>query len=65
VNDVILPALGLQGTIVESTAWRWLKFRLGYQCKEAKHGIYIDGHEHPDVIKERKEFLKELDRYDQ
>jgi hypothetical protein len=65
VNDVILPALGIQGKIVESTAQRWLKFKLGYQCKEAKRGIYIDGHERPDVIKERKEFLKELDKYDQ
>ncbi len=64
VNEVILPALGMQGTIVELTAQCWLKFRLGYQCKEAKHGIYIDGHERPDVIKERKEYLNELDRYD-
>lgn len=65
VNDVILPALGMQGTISEPTAQRWLKFRLGYQCKEARRGIYIDGHERPDVINERKEFIKELDRYDQ
>jgi hypothetical protein len=44
--------LGIQATISESTAWQWLKFRLGYECKEAKKGIYIDGHEHPDMIKE-------------
>jgi hypothetical protein len=55
----------MQGTISEPTAQRWLKFRLGYQCKEARRGIYIDGHERPDVINERKEFIKELDRYDQ
>lgn len=65
VNDVLLPALGMQGSIVESTAKRWLRFRLGYQCKEAKRGIYIDGHERPDVIKERKDYLKDLDRYEQ
>jgi hypothetical protein len=65
VNDVILPALGMQGMISEPTAQRWLKFRLGYQCKEARRRIYIDGHERPDVINERKEFIKELDRYDQ
>ena len=65
VNGVLLPALGIQGSIVESTAQRWLKFRLGYQCKEAKRGIYIDGHERPDVIDERKEYLRELDRYEQ
>ena len=65
VNDVLLPALGMQGSIFESTAQCWLRFRLGYQCKEAKHRIYIDGHEHPDVIKERKQFLNKLDIYEQ
>jgi hypothetical protein len=65
VNKVLLPALGMQGSIVESTAQRWLRFRLGYQCKEAKRGIYIDGHERPDVINERKYYMKELDRYEQ
>jgi hypothetical protein len=64
INDIILPALGIQGSIVESTAQRWLKFRLGYQCKEAKRGIYIDGYERPDVIKERKKYIDDLDRYE-
>jgi hypothetical protein len=49
VNNVLFPVLGMQGSIVESTAKLWLRFRLGYQCKEAKHGIYIDGHECPDM----------------
>ena len=57
-NTVILPALEIKCTIVEYTAQHWLKFKLGYECREAKKGIYIDGHECPDVIKERKEFLK-------
>jgi hypothetical protein len=65
VNNVLLPALGMQGSIVESTVKCWLRFRLGYQCKEAKHGIYIDGHERPDVIKEREEYIKDLGRYEQ
>ena len=64
VNSVLLPALGIQGSIVETTAKRWLK-KLGYQCKEAKRGIYIDGHERPDVIKERKDYLGELNKYEQ
>jgi hypothetical protein len=55
----------MQGSIVESTAQRWLRFRLGYQCKEAKRGIYINGHEHPDVIEERKEYIKNVGRYEQ
>jgi hypothetical protein len=64
INQVILPALGIQATISESTARRWLKFRLGYECKEAKKGIYIDGHERPDVIKEREAFIDQLDSYE-
>lgn len=57
VNKVILPALEINSTISESTAQRWLRFKLGYQSKEAKKGIYIDGHERPDVVKERQEFV--------
>ncbi len=60
VNAVILPALGIEATITESTVQRWLRFKLGYECKEAKKGMYVDGHERPDVIKEREEFLKKI-----
>ena len=60
VNTVILPALGINATISESTALRWLKFKLGYQSKEAKKGVYVDGHERPDVIKEREGFLEKI-----
>ena len=60
VNSVILPALGINATISESTAQQWLKHKLGYESKEAKTGIYVDGHEHLDVIKERGKFIKQL-----
>jgi hypothetical protein len=65
INNIILPALGIQGTIVESTAQRWLKFKLGYESKEGKKGMYIDGHKRPDVIKEREAFLEILGGYGQ
>jgi hypothetical protein len=60
VNNVILPALRIDGKIVESTARCWLRFRLGYECKESKKGMYVDGHERPDVIKERTDFIDKL-----
>lgn len=60
VNTVLLPALGINATISESTAQRWLKFKLGYQSKEAKKGLYVDGHERPDVIKERQAFIEKI-----
>jgi hypothetical protein len=60
VNNVILPALRIDSKIVESMAQCWLKFRLGYECKEAHKGMYVDRHEHPDIIKERTEFIDKL-----
>jgi hypothetical protein len=60
VNDVILPTLGINGKISEATAQWWLRFKLGYECKEAKKGMYVDGHEHPDVIIERCEFIEQI-----
>jgi len=65
VNQVVLPALGIEAAISESTAQQWLKLRLGYQYKEAKKGLYIDGHEHPDVIKEREGFVEKINKYEQ
>jgi len=65
INAVILPVLEIKGTISESTAQQWLKYRLGYECKETKKGVYIDGHEHPDVIIERETFLEKLSSYEQ
>jgi hypothetical protein len=60
IEDIILLALRINSKIVESTAQRWLKFRLRYECKEAKKGMYVDGHECPDVLKERSEFIDKL-----
>ncbi len=63
VNNVILPTLEIEGTINESTTQCWLKFKLRYECKETKKGMYIDRHECPDVIK-RKVFLEQLTKYE-
>jgi hypothetical protein len=65
VNTTILPALDIKATITESTAQRWLRLKLGYECKESKKGMYVDGHERPDVIKEREVFIGQIfDRYE-
>ncbi|KIJ50195.1 hypothetical protein M422DRAFT_246031 [Sphaerobolus stellatus SS14] len=65
VNSIILPSLGLTGAkavISESTAYRWLG-KLGYQSREVKKGIYIDGHERPDVIQSRKQYISKIREY--
>lgn len=43
------------------TARRWLR-RLGYRWQDVKKGVFIDGHERPDVVEYRKWFLDEMER---
>jgi hypothetical protein len=65
VNTTILPTLDIKATITESTAQRWLRLKLSYECKESKKGMYVDGHKHPDVIKEREVFIRQIfNRYE-
>jgi len=59
INETIIPALGLDAgrtTISENCARHWLK-KLGYKLKTAQKGVYVDGHERPDVQTYRKVFL--------
>lgn len=69
VNKIIIPTLfpgppdNTPQTISVRTAQSWMR-KLGYVRTQAKKGIYIDGHDRPDVIEARKEFLdrvKELE----
>jgi len=62
VNQTIIPALGLdlgKTTISENYARRWLK-KLDYELTTVKKGIYVDGHECPDVVEYRKTFLVKI-----
>ena len=62
VNQTIIPALGLdlgKTTISENCARWWLK-KLGYELTTVKKGIYVDGHERPDVVEYRKTFLANI-----
>ena len=62
VNETIIPGLGLnlgRMRISENCARHWLK-RLGYELTTAKKGIYVDGHEWPDVVNYHKTFLNTI-----
>ena len=66
VNNEILPSLGFDSgghKISEKAACRWLA-KLGYELKEVKKGIYVDGHEREDVVAYQKKFLMEFAKYD-
>lgn len=54
LQDAILPALNLTLTKppCERTARRWL-IKLGWRKTQIRKGVYMDGHEHPDVVKYR------------
>lgn len=51
--------------IKSRTARRWLH-KLGFEYKDVKKDVFVDGHERPDVIEDREQFLKtkkELEPY--
>jgi len=66
LNDIILPSLGIfpSKPLCERTARRWL-VKLGWQRTTIKKGVYLDGHERPDVVTYRQdEFLPRMLEYE-
>ena len=63
VNDFLLPNTTLEPgyprKISIETARLWLH-HLGFEVLKAQKGIFIDGHERPDVVDARKVFLRKL-----
>src|SRR3989440_2823372 len=49
-------------TISEKTCRNYM-YLWGYKYDERKKGVYYDGHERPDVVKYRKEWLKRMFEY--
>ncbi|KAL5512106.1 hypothetical protein ACEPAG_3627 [Sanghuangporus baumii] len=65
LNEV-LPRLDLSerlgSKIATCTVRRWLH-KLGYTRHNVKKGVYVDGHERPDVVESRKRFLEKMQEY--
>jgi hypothetical protein len=67
LNDDILPTLGftVRNGLSERTARRWL-LSLGWRRTRVKKGVYMDGHERPDVVAYRNDkflpLMAELER---
>ena len=63
VNESLLPNSilepGYPRHVSVQTARKWLH-ELGFQVLDKKKGIYIDGHERPDVVQHRWCFLRQL-----
>lgn len=47
-------------SITDRSARRWLN-RLGFEWKDVRKNIYIDGHDRPEVLEYRKEFLMRME----
>ncbi|PKY59599.1 hypothetical protein RhiirA4_430523 [Rhizophagus irregularis] len=64
VSSEILPSLGIETktTISTRTANRWLK-KMGFVYDRYQKGMYVDGHERPDVVEYRKQFLERISMY--
>lgn len=66
LNETILPALNivLKAPLCERTARRWL-IKLGWRRTLLKKGVYMDGHERPDVVEYRQEvFLPAIMKFE-
>ena len=63
VNKTLLPNSTLEGgfprKIALETSRKWLHM-LGFEVLCPKKGIFIDGHERPDVVQYQKEFLRRM-----
>ena len=46
--------------ICSRTARKWL-CKLGYEYKDIHKDVFIDGHERPDVVKDRRVFLNKIE----
>lgn len=61
INKCLLPNStlepGFPRKVSIETARKWLH-KLGFEVLTPKKGIFIDGHEHPDVVTHRKEFYE-------
>lgn len=46
-------------TIRSRTARTWLN-KLGFEYKEVRKGVFVNGHERPDVVQDRRVFLQRM-----
>ncbi|KAF9498601.1 hypothetical protein BDN71DRAFT_1530368 [Pleurotus eryngii] len=66
VNDTIFPELGInpKKPLSNRAGARWLQ-KLGWRHTLVKKGVYMDGHERPDVVQYRNDvFLPQMAKYE-
>lgn len=65
IEEEVFPSIGIEEKkeISETTVRVWLK-KLGWCHQKTHKDIYMDGHERPDVVLLRKNFLNELSTFE-
>jgi len=61
LTQIIFLSLGMSDTTaISDLMCQWWLHRLGYRNLEVRKGLYVDGHERPDVIEARGRFLARM-----
>ncbi|KAI5823804.1 hypothetical protein K523DRAFT_210212, partial [Schizophyllum commune Tattone D] len=63
MQDVFRKAGICKPSITERTARRWLN-KLSWRYQRKRNGMYIDGHERPDVVEAREKFVQRWKEYE-
>ncbi len=65
IEEEVFPSIGIEEKkeISETTVRVWLK-KLGWSHQKTHKDIYMDGHERPDVVLARENFLNELSAFE-
>jgi len=53
--------LDIEDTISETTAVHWLK-KFGFKLSWVQKGVYVDGHEHIDVVDAHKKLITYMEK---
>ncbi len=61
LNMFLMPSLQLEDSISEVTAVHWLT-KLGFKLSRVQKGMYVDGHERPDVVEARWVFIDYMEK---
>ena len=64
INNTLFSQMKITASISEKTSRVWLR-KLGFVPQSRKKGIYFDGHERPDVLEYRTNFLKKMEEFEQ
>ncbi|CAG8517448.1 13040_t:CDS:2, partial [Cetraspora pellucida] len=65
IEQKILPQLNVESSSISiRTARRWMQ-KLGFYYKRHQQGVYVDGHERPDVVAYRHIFFQKVAEFDQ